>query len=381
MSIEYPENQGIPELETLELLEFGGEPDLVSAAIQHAQVALPGWTPRESSTEVVLIESLALIIGVEALSLQSVGSTVVEQLMGLYGVTRHNGFHAEGQVRFQVASSAPMHTIPSGTRLRYTLEESDETIDFLTVEPIDITTSETLFGTAHIEADEPGIEGNGIPEGAVLDLVDPLSFVDQVTVSRQTFGGEVEETDESFQTRAAAVLSRMNSTLVTPANFTAATMSDPRVARALTLDLYDPAGTPKSPVAGHVTIAVVGSDGTALPADTLEGIQATLERQALASLQLHIIQPTITTTDITCTVVRGGGHTQDEVTAQVEAGLGEWLNPKNWDWSPRILQNAIIGKLYELPGVAAVVSVNATIDLPGDAPLPKLGTVAVTFDE
>jgi len=379
MSIEFPEDNSIPEVETLSLLEYGGEQDLVNTAIAHAQVALPEWQPRESNTEVVLLESLALILGVEALALQVLPGQIVEQLMSLYGVVRHDGFNAEGQARFQVSDADPLQVIPTGTRLRYTLEETEETVDFLTVEAVEIVTSETLFGTAQIEAEESGIEGNGIPVGATLELVDSLSFVDDVTVSVATSGGDNEEEDEEFQARAAAVLSRLNSTLVIPDNFTDAVLSDPRVSRALTLDLHDPAGSPKSPVAGHVTVAILGEAGELLSSAVMGEVQDDLESQALASLSLHVIAPTITTVNITCSVRAASGYLQSDVKSEIEAGLAEWLSPAVWDWSPTVDQNAIIGKLYEFPSVRAVLSANNTISLPGDAPLPKLGTVTVTF--
>lgn len=379
MSIEFPEVSDIPEVESLNLLEYGGEQDLVNTAIAHAQMALPEWQPRESNTEVVLLESLALIMGVEALALQVVPSHIVEQLMGLYGVIRHSGFLAEGRAQFQVAASAPLQIIPKGTRLRYTLEDTEETVDFLTVEAVEIATAETLYGSVAIEAEESGIEANGIPAGATLELVDLLTFVDEVKVSSTTTGGETDEDDESFNQRAAAILSRMNSTLVIPDNFTSAALSDPRVSRALTLDLYNPAGSPKSPVPGHITVALVGDDGMPLSAAIMAEIQDDLEYQALASLNVHVIAPTITTVNITCTVKLATGHLPATATQDITAGLKAWLDPNAWNWAPAIEQNAIIGKLYEFPSVSSVVSVNATIPLPGDAPLPNLGTVTVNF--
>lgn len=379
MSIEFPEDDSIPELETLNLLEYGGEQDLVNTAVSYAQMALPEWQPRESNTELVLMESLALIMGVETLAIQVLPDQIVEQLMSLYGVVRHDGFNAEGQARFQVAASATMQTIPEGTRLRYTLEETEETVDFLTVETVHIITAETLFGTAGIEAEESGIEANNIPVGAVLELVDPLAFIDHVVVSVPTSGGEAEESDDSFSQRSAAVLTRMNSTLVIPDNFTDAALSDGRVGRAMTLDLYNPEGAPKSPVPGFVTVAVLGSEGSPLGQDIMAEIQNDLSEKALASLTVRVIPPVITTVNITCTVRRGNGYLESAAVQEITDAMAEWLNPTSWNWESSVASNAIIGKLYEVPSVAAVIDVNPTVALPGDAPLAKLGTVTVSF--
>jgi len=156
-------------------------------------------------------------------------------------------------------------------------------------------------------------------------------------------------------------------------------LSDPRVSRARTLDLFNPAGNPKTPAAGHVTIATLGDDGQPLSTEMMETLRQDIESQALASLSIHVIPPTITTVNITCTVRLVSGYLASTATTDINEALADWLNPANWDWSPTVDQNAIIGKLYEIPAVRAVATVNSTINLPGDAPLPKLGTVTVTF--
>ena len=378
MTTEFSEPQDIPELESLNLLEFGGEQDLVSTAIQHAQNALPEWTPRDSSTEVVLLESLALILGVEALALQSVGEEVTEQIMGLYGVTRHDGFNTEGQICFQVNGAEPLTVIPAGTRVRFEIEETDETVDFLTTEDATIVTAETLFGYAAIEAEDSGIEGNGIPVGTVLELVDTNILVDEVTISQATYGGESEESDESFRSRASAALSRMSNSLVIPDNFTAAMLMDPRVGRAMTLDIYNPTGTPKTPAPGHVTVAVADQFGEPLNAEVLADLQEVINRQALASLQVHLIAPAYTSVNIAVTVKRSLNSTVNEAKAAVISALTEWLSPATWEWASKVDKNQITARVVGLPEIAALESTPVDIALTGDAPLARAGTITVT---
>lgn len=368
----------IPELEAMGLLEFGGEQDLVTAAVAHAQTALPEWQPRESNTELVLIESLAMILGVEALAIQMLPAQIVEQLMGLYGVTRSEGLFTRGKVLFRVTNSALVQSIPVGTRLRYELEVTDETIDFLTAETLTIQTGEALSGQVAVIADEIGIEGNGIPAGLELELVSQLPFVESVTFTEATTGGAGEESDQSFNARAAAVLARTTNTLVVPENFSDACLSRPEVGRALTLDLHNPADVPASPVVGHVTVVVASHEGEPLDSETMAELQLFLSGQALASLTIHVVKPTYTPVDIAVTVSARTGFTADEVKTAVEESIRAWVTPRTWDWSPTVDQYALIGVVHEVPGVSRVSFASPTIPLAGDAPLPRLTTVTVT---
>ncbi|MGL3805834.1 baseplate J/gp47 family protein [Paeniglutamicibacter sp. R2-26] len=371
------EESDIPELETLNLLEFGGEQDIVTAAVEHAQNALPEWQPRAGNTELVLIESLALIMGVEALSIQMLPNQIVEQLMGLYGVTRNPGLPSTGKILFRVTNSSPMQVIPAGTRLRYELEATDETVDFLTLDTLTIATAETLSGQVMIGAEEVGVEGNNIPVGAEFELVTQLPFIESVSLTEATRGGEGEEPDNDFTARAAAVLSRSNNTLVLPENFTAAAISDPTIGRARTLDLYNPTGTPKSPAVGHVTVAVVAKDGEPLTPGAMETMRQSLSNQALASLQVHVVAPTYTTVNLAVAVAPRAGFQPDEVQATVEDAIRAWVNPETWDWSPTVDQYALIGVVHDVAGVRTVTSASPTVPLAGDVPLPRLGTLTV----
>lgn len=130
---------------------------------------------------------------------------------------------------------------------------------------------------------------------------------------------------------------------------------------------------------GFVTVAVVGSDSLPLNQEIMSEIQNDLSEMALASLTVRVIPPVITTVDVTCTVRRANGYLEAAAIQEITDALTEWLNPTSWDWEPAATSNALIGKLYEVPSVAAVLNVNPTVALLGDAPLPKLGTVAVSF--
>jgi hypothetical protein len=367
----------VPELETLNLLNAGTEVDWADAAISYIQSVMPEWTPRGGSTEVVLIEALAVMLGPEILSLQLLGPRVVEQLVGLMGTTRSQGAEARGRVEFTVTNSAPVQVIPAGTRLRLNLDRSLETVDLFTTEDLSIITSESLTGQVNVIAEQVGSLPNGSPSGAPLSVVDNLPFIEAAALSAALLGGADVEADSLFNARAAAALARQNSTLVHSEQFAYAALSQVGIGRALTLDNFNPAA-PGVTSYGHVTVAVAGLDGLAVDSAVMTDIRNTLAEQALASLNIHVIAPTYTPVDIAVTVRAAAGWSEAEVQASVQAALAKWVDPLTWGWDDSATQFEIVAVVSAAPGVREVISAPTDISLSGDAPLPTPGLFTVT---
>ncbi|QIN94360.1 baseplate J protein [Arthrobacter phage Abba] len=366
-----------PELEALRLLDYGTESDLVEAATAYARAVLPEWEPRAGNTEVVLMQSLAIQLGPEILAVQLMRDRVIEGLMNLYGVTRSPGAEATGRAVFTVTASNPTQIIPAGSRLRLLVSSTGETVDFLTVEPLSIITSESLTGEVNIIADTLGTTANGTPAGAPLSVVSPLPFVETVALVTDVGGGAGEESDASFNGRAASVLARQVSTLVQPSQFEYAALSRTDVGRAKAFDAYDPA-QPGATVFGHVTVATADAAGQPLAAGTMTELGQWLTAQALASLAVHVIAPTYTTVNIDATVKAAVGYDEADVKARTEQALRDYLNPATWDWAPTVTQYGLVGVLGNVPGVREVQSAPANIALAGKAPLPTVGSITVT---
>lgn len=365
-----------PELETLKILQFGSEPDLVNASIQYVQAALPGWQPRVGNTEMVLIESLALMLGVEVLAIELLPGRLQEQLMRLFGVIRDPGSAAVGRVQITVTNSAPVQIIPAGTRFRFGIESTGETVDVFALEQTSIITSESLTGQVNVIAATTGTAANGTLAGTLLNVVDPLPFIESVVLVTAMSGGKEVEADAPFYGRAAATLSRLTTTLVGPDTFQYAALQQPGVGRAKVFDNYDPAA-PGATSYGHVTVAVADLNGAALSSDGMAAIENWLTSQALASLSVHVIAPTYTTVDLTVTVQAVPGYTTAQVQAAVTAVVSAWINPVSWDWSSTVSQYQLVAVLAGASGVQKVTSAPADIALTGKAPLPILGTLTV----
>lgn len=370
--------QDVPELEKLTLLNYGTEPDLVNAGVANAMAALPEWEPRAGNTEMVLMESLAVMLGPEVLAVQMLPGVIVEQFMKLFGVARGDGSPVRGRVEFTITNSQPTQVIPAGTRLRLSLDGTGETVDLFTDERLEIIITDSMTGRVNVTAETFGVAGNFAPAGTSLDVVDQLPFVESATIVTAFSGGSGPENESTFTGRASATLARLTSTLVLPESFQYAAAATPGIGRAKVYDRYNPA-TPAVPVVtGHVTVAVAGADGNALDAQTMADLEDALAAQALASLSIHVIAPTYTDVSIAVTVKPSYGFTAAQVQASVTAALQDWISPATWDWGAVVRQYEIIAKVYAAPGVGEVTLAPANIALAGKAPLPRLTGVTVT---
>lgn len=365
-----------PELAMLKLLQYGSEPDLLNAAVSHAQSVMPEWKPRGGNTELVLMESLAIMLGPEILAVQLVAPRMVEQLMNLYGITRNPGAPAKGRVEIQVTNSAPTQVIPAGTRLRLPLGDAIPSIDLFTDEPLTIVTSSTLRGQVSVTAEIIGTEANNSPAGSPLEVVDNLPFIESVALSEDLTGGLDVETDASFNARAASAVGRQTTTLVHPRSFELAALSILGIGRVRALDNYDPAN-PSAPTYGHVTVALGGPDGEPLPVAVMDETRRMLADQALASLTLHAIEADYTDLDVAVAVKGKFGWTEAEVKESVRATLAAWLSPVSWDWRSSVTQFEIVSVVSTAAGVREVVGAPDGLTLDGVAPLPRLGAVTV----
>ncbi len=366
-----------PELENLNLLNYGSEPDLVNAAVEYMQASLPQWQPRVGSPELVLIESLALILGVDAVAIQMLSGQIVEQLMAVYGVTRDQGRAATGRVTFTVTNSAPIQTIPAGTRLRFILESTGETVELITIDQLDIITTDTLTGSVDVVSESTGAASNGTIAGTPVDLVDSLPFIETAVLAQNMVGGAEVESDNAFYARAAATLSRLTSVLVGPDTFQYAALSQPGVGRAKVFDRYNPAA-PDTTATGHVTVAVADADGLVLSPTVMSDLETWLSSQALASIFVHVIEPTYTTVNLAITVRAVPGYTEAMVQTSVESVVRALVNSASWDWTPAVTQYQLIAAISSAAGVRSITTVPADVALAGKAPLPVLGTLDIT---
>ena len=345
----------VPEYAGFDLVPSATEEEILDAAIQRVENALPEWTPRPGNTEVVLLEAMSMLLGLELVAINDVPDVVFERLLALHKITRSPGQYATATATFTVGSTEPVYTIPTGVTLRLLNPDTGEDMEFETTEAREIVVAEGRSATVSIRATEYGAQVNGVAAGAPLEVVDALPFVDSVRLGSIVLGGEDEEEDESLFNRGAARMARMTSTIVLADQFSLAAIEDERVARAFARSLADP-DRPGVEAPGHVTVTVLGYAGE-LDAGDRESIRQDLAAQAVAGLKIHVVPPDVTDLSVEVDVIVNSGAVKEDVLAAVEHRVTRYLTPLEWDWSEKVYRNVLVAHAAAVPGVARVVAV------------------------
>lgn len=133
-------------------------------------------------------------------------------------------------------------------------------------------------------------------------------------------------------------------------------------------------------VPGHVTVAVYGPAGL-VSAGNKTALNTALQEQAASMLNVHVIDPTITTIAVTATIVIASGYLAADVITAVETRLEEYLNPSTWEWGDTVYRNELISVIDQVTGVQRVATLTvpaADTVLSAVANLVDAGTLTIT---
>lgn len=372
----------------LELTELD-EQTLIDTALANVVETFPDWVPREGNTEVVVLEQMAAMGADVAYIINQLPGTITEVVLRIMGATRDQGSPPSATATFTLSDDLG-HTVPAGTVVRLDLGDNVDPVDFTTTADLTIAPGNTT-GTVAIDAGEPTIEANGQPSGTTLELLDAIPYVDAVALATDVAGGTGAEDGTAFLTRAIPLLSRLTSTLVRPVDVEAyVAEAHPEVLRIKAVDLWNPddPDTPAGSALGYVTVAVAAAGGASIGATSRELIAAELAARMHAGLVVNVVDADVTTVDLDLTVLRYSNADPTATAAAVQAILATYIDPDTWEWANIVRVNEVIATADRAAGVDTVLSVElaaqgdplaaADLDLPGYAPLVKLGTVNVT---
>lgn len=351
--------------------------DLVDRALVDAASKFPGWVPRAGNKEVVQLEAIALVIAELIYGVNRVPAAVTEILVRLFGVERSNGAAATATATFTLTDAAG-HTVPAGTHVRLDLD--DGTALVFTTDADLVVAPAATEGTVAITADTATDVANGAAVATALSVLDPISFVESAELATTASGGTNPEDVGTYLQRAVQRFARLTDTLVLARHFTAAALDDVRVARATTIDRSNGAGV-EGTANGHVAVAVSGAGGAALSGPVKTEIEAALEAKALANLDVHVIDPTVTAVAVTVTVKALAGFLAADVQDAVAAAIDAYLDPDAWDWGGTVRRNELIALIDLAAGVDYVDTLTlpaADVVLAGVAPLANAGAITVT---
>lgn len=359
--------------------------EIIAAALAQIELNVPELTLREGHMETVLLESVALEVAELIVALNRLPGAVVETIIQLVGVTRDYGAEPAATATV-VAGDTVGHTIPAGTRVWLPLPsgdavtflvETDALGDEPTIAAGGTTVVVSLIGAQYTAA------ANGMPAGTVLELADPVPWIDTITLATAVADGRDAETDDAWRDRGVSRLSRLSDALVTPSHFESAALEDSSVGRALVIDVWDGAGGSPGDDPGHVTVAVLGADGTLLSAPAKAALEASMEDRAVATLNVHVIDATIDPVDIAVTVTVLDGYEPALVEDAVTSALDAYLNPLAWRSGDTVRLYEVIALVDRVEGVDHVLTVlingaAANFALSSAAALPDADVLTVT---
>lgn len=349
--------------------------DIFDAAQQSLRLRLPGWVPREDSTEVILMEAMALEVAEAVFSINRLPSTIMMSMLHLFGLKRHEGALPTTTITLTV--NATGNAIPAGARFTMNTPQYDE--------PVVFTTTETAYFTDTTIVDVQA-QGNvltndlySVPTGTRVYSLETISSLESAVIGTSIIGGSAPETDSEWLDRGVRYFQRLVSTLVTPEHFRLAAYDHEAVSRVKVLDLYNPGSGGVGDSPGHITVSLYGATRALTDQEKAE-VLADLRSRALASLVIHVIDPSVIDIDVTVSIAYLPGYTPADVDNAVESMLVEYLSNPQWDSESKVRRNELITAISNVPGVDYVdnlVEPATDIDLSSAASLASPGTITI----
>lgn len=375
---------------------------LAAQALTDLAQNLPGWVPRDGHLEVWLVYALARMAATTA-QVAGQASEAIFQYFGqsLLGLPALAGTPATMPSTWTLTDTLG-HTIPAGTIVGYqTSATSSELFQTSADVVVPAGSNTTVTGGVTLTALAPGAEANGLPPGGV-QLFNNLAWVQSIATTAASAGGSDPETTVAYLARLRAQLKLLSPRPILPQDFAAIATTQSGVARAAALNGYNPAdGSGNN--ARMVAVAAVDATGAALGATAQATLAATLQAMREINFVVSVISPTYTQVSITTQVMAPRGAVLDTVQAAIQTALTTFLDPAHWgdvqddagvwqeQWTntPAVRYLDVAAVIKQVPGVAWISSlligvgsgVQAAADgqLPGAAPLPTAGPIAITM--
>jgi uncharacterized phage protein gp47/JayE len=357
------------------------DPDELSAdALDFLMQTIPGWTPQEGHLEVWMIEVLARM-ETETRDVASRVPVSIFRYFGksLMGIPAIDAARASVETTWTVVDSSG-YTIQAGAVVAYSVA-GDQQIYFEVSADVVVGpgSTSTADGEVVLIAVEPGSAANNL-EGAEFSLVDALAYVIGITAEGPTSGGVDAETDDEYLDRLRDELQLLAPRPILPDDFATLAIRITGVERAIAVDGYNPAdGTYNNE--RMVAVAVADEAGHGVSPTIKAAVDAYLQSLREVNFVVNIIDPTITTVDVTATIKVLDTYNTDDVIAAVETALQDYLTPATWSWASVLRYNELIALISDVPGVDYVADISqpsANVTLPGVASLIQAGTLSIT---
>ena len=348
--------------------------DLAIDAIAALSERQPEWVPRNGSPEVIYLEAVALVVaGIVSGAEVILGGVVESVLANLYGVPRLAGASATGDltVTFDASTST---TIPAGTAFSL----SEWGIDL--VSTADVVVSSSLTATIPVATADATADANGLGATELVDVLDDIPNALSVVISGTLAGGSAPEGDTEYLERARNRLARVTNSLVVADHFTAWALEDGRPSNALGVGAWDGVATGTIGADyGDVAVVTYGR-GAQLSTEVKAELAAAMQAITAAGVTVSVVDATLTTVAVTCTVHPLAGWSSDDVRSAVEAAISAYLAPETWVFGETVRTTTLTTVIAAADGVDYVTTLAAPaadVTLAADE-LAVAGTLTVT---
>jgi hypothetical protein len=306
--------------------------DLADEAISYLQVLFPGWQPNDGNLDVWLLRAFSQLAA-EINDLANSVPTTIFRYFGasLIGVPPIEATLAVGNTTWTTVDSNG-HTIPAGTQIGLrdeagTLWAYETVNDYIIPEGSNTTT----VGGISVQAVLAGADSSGL--GGVAELIDTLEFVQQVVVENLTTGGLDAEADDDYLNRLRLELRLLAPRPILPDDFSALALNVPGVARATTIDGYDPV-TATYNNARTISVAVTDVNGLPVSLQVRQDLQAYLEARREVNFIVNIIDPTYYQIDVAFELVALPTYDLTDVHDRAVLAIQNFLSPATWGQDP-----------------------------------------------
>ena len=233
---------------------------------------VPGWAAADGNLDVWLIESFAAV----AASVRALAADVPAAIFRTYGtqilgIPIDPPLTAQGRAHVEVID-AQGYTIQAGTQIAL-YRTGDEQIGFETVSDLTVPAG-AYSGDVDIRSLVDGTLGNGLSGQA--DVLDPIAWIQLVTVAEPTYGGDDGQTDSDYLDDLSVLLKLVAIRPILPGDYATLALQNSSVGRAIAMDGYNPAdGTWGN--ARMVTLILTDMQGQPVPQPVKDQITAQLE--------------------------------------------------------------------------------------------------------
>jgi uncharacterized phage protein gp47/JayE len=238
----------------------------------------------------------------------------LDKLVSIMGISRIQPTKSKGNVIFYRTTPASVnYTIPAGTSIETLKDYKGQSIKFITTKDVVLPIG-LMEVSVPIECQTPGISGN-VTTGTIQIINNPSPGIESVRNEEPTSMGSDAETDSELRVRAKHALDTAGNGTVNSLKYKIEAI--PGVKKAQVNDLARGIGT--------ADILVLG-DTMPVGSDLIDTINNVIIETKPSGIDVLLIEPTIITQNVSCTLTMKPEFTVTDVSIDVQSSIINYID-------------------------------------------------------